>query len=137
MTSEAKPAPERRAYQLTDKLLEQLKAASKPRPLATTNEEASISRRTQTFWFIVGQEMGFKWWTVEPSIRKGEKFFTAIHRREDDRSRVQHRDGKFWVWKEGFTDQTGPFPTMYEAHEELSRMNRASKPSGGVFNGTD
>lgn len=121
---------ERRCYQLTDKLFAQFKAASQPRPLATTNEEASITRRTQTFWFIVGQEMGFKWWTVMPALHKGEKFFTAIHRNEDERARVQFRDGKFWVWNLSFQDQFGPYPTMFAAYDKLDHLQKVVEASG-------
>lgn len=68
----------RNVYQLTDEQYDRLVDASKPVPYMIIGgiEPAPAQENANNAWRTLGEELNFKWETVEPSS-KGKRFFTA------------------------------------------------------------
>lgn len=73
---------DRREFEMSEDQLEKLLDASKPvpamflsggRPMLGTPQE-----NANTAWQLLGQELGFRWDTVQPCPGKGQRFFMAV-----------------------------------------------------------
>lgn len=76
---------ERRIFSMTDKDFQALKIACKPPNYANQDsaEIASLvnpSKMSQLFWKQLGEEMGFKYWTVRPVKGRSQQHFSAVVR---------------------------------------------------------